>query len=394
MAKKIKVMSVFGTRPEAIKMFPLIKELESRTEFDSCCCVTAQHREMLDGVLNSVGISPRYDLNIMQQGQTLSMITSRCLEGLDQIFKDFVPDLVLVHGDTTTTFSAALAAFYHKIPVGHVEAGLRTHVRYAPYPEELNRAMVSRLAQLHFCPTESNRKNLLRENITDGVYVTGNTVIDAVVSMVEQEYSFTDKEITDLCSTNKKIVVLTCHRRENYGHPMDEIMSAVRLFAEKYRNEVEVIYPVHLAPAVQSAARRNLEGIKNIHLISPLQPKDMHNLISRAYFIMTDSGGIQEEAPALGIPVLVLRDETERPEAVAAGTVMLAGTQKDVIFKSACQLIDDPALYMRMARAVNPYGDGHACKRIADAILHHFGIMEYPPEQFVPGEILNLSHLM
>ena len=380
--RPLKVMTIFGTRPEAIKMAPLVQELERRPEFDCHCCVTAQHRQMLDGVLEIFHLKPQFDLNIMEQKQTLSMITSKCLLGLERVFAQIRPDLVLVHGDTSTTFAGALAAFYQKISIGHVEAGLRTYDKYSPFPEEMNRAMVGRLADLHFCPTEPNRRNLAHEGITDGVYVTGNTVIDALRTTVKKDYTFATQALNHIDYAQKKVILVTCHRRENYGKPMEEIMSALRELALKYPDEVELIYPVHLSPVVQEVAHRHLDGLPNAHLIAPLMADEMHNLMDRSYLVMTDSGGLQEEAPALGKPVLVLRQETERPEAVAAGTAKLAGVHKEQILELAEELIESLPAYQEMAHAVNPYGDGQACRRIAEAILYHFGRRQWPPEPF------------
>ena len=378
---KLKVMTIFGTRPEAIKMAPLVKELEARPEFESCCCVTAQHRQMLDTVLDIFKITPEFDLDIMEQSQTLSTITAKCLLGLEGVFRQVRPDLVLVHGDTSTTFAGALAAFYQKIAIGHVEAGLRTGDKYSPFPEEMNRSMVGRLADLHFCPTESNRRNLAAEGITRGVFVTGNTVIDALQTTVVKEFSFGEDSLNRLDYEGRKVILVTCHRRENYGQPMEDIMSALAHIA-KTHPETELVYPVHLSPAVQECAHRHLDGIGNVHLTAPLDVEEMHNLMARSYLVMTDSGGLQEEAPALGKPVLVLRRETERPEAVEAGTVKLAGVDYGRIVQLADELLNDPAAYQQMARAVNPYGDGRACRRIADGILYHFGRRPQQPEPF------------
>lgn len=378
--KQWKIMSIFGTRPEAIKMAPLVKELATRPEFESLCCVTAQHREMLDSVLSIFELTPDYDLNIMEPRQTLSTITTKCLLGLEEVFSAAKPDLILVHGDTSTTFAGALAAFYHQIPVGHVEAGLRTGDKYSPFPEEMNRSLVGRIADLHFCPTPANRENLARENITNGVFLTGNTVIDALKTTVKQDYRFSTESLNHLDET-KKIILVTCHRRENYGQPMTNIMTALRRVADAFP-DVELVYPVHLSPVVQEAATKYLGGHDRIHLIDPLSADEMHNLMARCYLVMTDSGGLQEEAPAVGKPVLVLRRETERPEAVAAGTVKIAGTDEETIFSMASELLTNEAAYTAMARAVNPYGDGHACARIADAILWHFGALDTPPVQF------------
>ena len=379
---KVRVMTIFGTRPEAIKMAPLVKELESRPEFESYCCVTAQHRQMLDSVLDIFNISPQFDLDIMEPRQTLSTITTKCLLGMEKVFEEVKPDLVLVHGDTSTTFAGALAAFYHQIAIGHVEAGLRTYDKYSPYPEEMNRSMVGRMADLHFCPTEANRRNLEAEGLKKGIFVTGNTVIDALNTTVVKDYHFTTEILNQLDYSGKKVIVVTCHRRENYGQPMENIMSALRRVAEAYGDQVELVYPVHLSPVVQEAAHRHLGGVEHVHLIDPLVADEMHNLMARSYMIMTDSGGLQEEAPALGKPVLVLRRETERPEAVAAGTVKIAGTEEETIFCMASELILDGTAYQAMAHAVNPYGDGKACRRIADGILYHVGKREQPPEVF------------
>ncbi len=377
------VMTVFGTRPEAIKMCPLVRELDRRPGIRSLCCVTAQHREMLDSVMRIFSRTPDFDLNIMQPRQTLSSITARCLTGMDSLLEEVSPDLVLVHGDTTTTFSAALSAFYHKIPVGHVEAGLRTGDRWSPYPEELNRRMVGALASLHFCPTVTNRDNLARESVTDGVFLTGNTVIDALRTTVSEGFVFREEILNQLDYVNRKVILVTCHRRENYGAPMANIMTALRRVADAFP-ETELVYPVHLSPVVQETAHGYLDGHPRIHLISPLDVDEMHNLMARCYLVMTDSGGLQEEAPALGKPVLVLRRETERPEAVEAGTVQVAGTQEEDIFRLASRLLTDPAAYAAMAHAVNPYGDGHACVRIADAVEWHFGLRPEPPAPFRP----------
>ena len=370
--EKLRIMSVFGTRPEAIKMAPLVKELSGREEIESICCVTAQHREMLDSVLEVFGLTPDWDLDIMTPRQTLSTITSKCLTGMDEAIDALKPDLILVHGDTSTTFAGALSAFYHKVPVGHVEAGLRTYDKYSPYPEEMNRKLVTAIADLYFCPTESNRRNLEREGITENIFVTGNTVIDALKTTVVKDYHFTTEILNDLPYDSKKIVLVTCHRRENYGQPMEDIMSALAHIARTHPDTI-LVYPVHLSPVVQECAKQHLEGIENVRLTAPLSAGEMHNLMARCCLVLTDSGGLQEEAPALGKPVLVLRRETERPEAVEAGTAKLAGVAYDGIVSMADQLLTDPAAYAAMARAVNPYGDGQACRRIADAILWHFG---------------------
>lgn len=374
-------MTVFGTRPEAIKMAPLALELGRRSEFNALCCVTAQHREMLDSVLNIFSLRPDYDLNIMEPRQTLSTITAKSLTGMDSVLETAKPDLILVHGDTSTTFAGALAAFYHKIPVGHVEAGLRTYDKWSPYPEEINRKMVGAIADLHFCPTVANRDNLTREHITQGVFLTGNTVIDALQTTVTQNFTFETDILNHLDYANRRVILVTCHRRENYGQPMDNIMTALRRISDAFP-DTELVYPVHPSPVVQEAAHRYLDNHPHIHLISPLDVREMHNLMARCHLVMTDSGGLQEEAPALGKPVLVLRRETERPEAVAAGTVRLAGVDESEIFHLAAQLLANPSEYDKMAHAANPYGDGHACRRIADAIAWHFGLRETPPEEF------------
>jgi len=377
--KKIKVMSVFGTRPEAIKMCPLALELSSRPEFESIVCVTAQHREMLDGVLRCFGVVPDFDLDIMESGQTLSTVTTKILTLIGPVIHKVQPDVLLVHGDTTTTFASALAAFYERTAVGHVEAGLRTYDRYSPFPEEMNRCMVARLAQYHFAPTAQNRRNLEREAVTGRIFVTGNTVIDAMKYTVRGEKF--DCEELNRVDFGRRVITLTCHRRENYGKPMESIFSAVAKLARRFPDTLTV-YPVHLSPTVRECAARFLSGVENIMLIDPLDAMDMHRLISRSYMVMTDSGGIQEEAPALGKPVLVLRRETERPEAVEAGTVKLAGVEKDAIVTLAQELLTDEVKYSAMAHAVNPYGDGHACDRIAHALLFGFGVSETPPEDF------------
>ena len=377
----LKVMTIFGTRPEAVKMAPLVKELESRAEIESICCITAQHREMLDDVLRLFRITPDYDLDIMQAQQSLYTITSKCLLGLEQVFSREKPDLVLVHGDTSTTFAGALSAFYHQVKVGHVEAGLRTWDKYSPFPEEMNRKLVSAIADLYFCPTENNRNNLLKEGVTEGLFITGNTVIDALKTTVREDYRFETEELNHLPYGEKKILLVTCHRRENYGQPIKNIMLALRQIAEE-NLDVELVYPVHLSPVVREAVDKYLRGAPRVHLIDPLPADEMHNLMARCYLVLTDSGGLQEEAPALGKPVLVMRRETERPEAVAAGTVKLCGVVQDDIVTMAERLIRDKNAYHAMAHAVNPYGDGRACQRIADAILWSFGRRAERPEDY------------
>lgn len=363
-------------------MAPLVRELAAREEIASICCVTAQHREMLDSVLEVFSLQPDWDLDIMTPRQTLSTITSKCLTGMDEAIDTLKPDMVLVHGDTSTTFAGALSAFYHKVPVGHVEAGLRTYDKYSPYPEEMNRKLVTQIADLYFCPTENNRENLRKEGVTEGVFVTGNTVIDALKTTVRPDCVFATEELNRLPYDSKKILLVTCHRRENYGKPMEDIMSALAHIARTHE-DVELVYPVHLSPVVQECAKKYLADIPNVHLTAPLAADEMHNLMARCYLVLTDSGGLQEEAPALGKPVLVLRRETERPEAVTAGTVRLAGVDYGDIVSMAHDLITDPAAYAAMAHAVNPYGDGSACRRIADAILWHFG-RGPRPEDFHP----------
>ncbi len=380
--KKIKVLSVFGTRPEAIKMAPLVLELSSRPEIISQVCVTAQHRQMLDAVLSAFGINPDFDLDIMQSGQSLHDITARVLQGLSPVLKSESPDLVLVHGDTTTTFSGALCAFYEGVPVGHVEAGLRTFDRNSPFPEEMNRCMVGRLSQFHFAPTAQNAQNLHNEGINENIFITGNTVIDAMGYTVG-DGSFKTPALKALDFNSRRVITLTCHRRENYGEPMENIFRAVSRIAADFP-EVSFVYPVHLSPYVRETAEKFLGGKENISLIEPLDAMEMHRLMAKSFFIMTDSGGLQEEAPALGKPVLVLRRETERPEAVAAGTVELAGVEENRIYELARRLLTEPSAYERMAKAVNPYGDGFACKRIADAILFGFGLSDKRPEDFRP----------
>jgi len=379
---KLKVMTIFGTRPDAIKMAPLVKELEKYPEIEPVVCVTAQHRQMLDQVLDIFKISPQHDLNIMQDRQTLEQITTRALEGLSEVFLSNRPDIVLVHGDTATCFAAALGAFYHKIPVGHVEAGLRTFDRYSPFPEEMNRKLTGALANLHFAPTEANRSNLLREGIAaDKIYVTGNTVIDALKTTVKKDYTFQNPALEKMNFDGKRIIAVTAHRRENLGEPLEQICLSLGDIADSYE-DVNIIYAVHLNPAVRETAFKILGSNPRVHLIDPLDAQDMHNLMNWSYLVMTDSGGLQEEAPSLGKPVLVLRKETERPEAVTAGTVRLAGTNRENIKALATQLLDDPEEYAKMAKAVNPYGDGTASERIVKAVLYEFGLSKNKPKAF------------
>lgn len=381
-AKKIKVLSVFGTRPEAIKMAPLVKELEKNQNIESYVCVTAQHREMLDQVLEIFNIKPEYDLDIMKQRQTLTSITSSALNGLDGVIKELLPDILLVHGDTSTTFAGALAAFYNKVPVGHVEAGLRTFDKYSPFPEEMNRKLTGNIAELHFAPTEINKENLLKEGINKGIYLTGNTVIDAIKYTVNKDYEFKNVSLQEIDFSKGKFVLVTAHRRENLGEPLENICKAIKRLSMEHE-EVSFIYPVHLNPAVRETVFNILGEVRNVHLIDPIDVQDMHNLMDRSFFVMTDSGGLQEEAPALGKPVLVLRTETERPEAIAAGTAKLAGVSEEVIYNMSKELLNNIEAYNKMAMAVNPYGDGNASERIVKAILHNFGLGN-TPEEFKP----------
>ena len=364
----MKVMTVFGTRPEAIKMAPLVKALKASENHECVLCVTAQHRSMLDQVLELFELTPDYDLNIMKPNQTLSMITSNVLLGMEEVLQKEKPDIVLVHGDTSTTFVSALAAFYQQIPVGHVEAGLRTYDKYSPFPEEMNRQLVTRIADQFYAPTESNRQNLLKEGVpADKIFITGNTVIDALLEVAGKPYEFEDETLKRLDFEKKRVITVTCHRRENLGENMAAIFSAIADIAREF-DDVEVVYPVHLNPRVQEAAQKYLGGIGNVHLIEPLTYQPFVNLQAKSFFIITDSGGMQEEAPALGKPVLVVRKETERPEAVAAGTAKLAGVQREEIYREAKELLTNPEAYEAMAHAVNPYGDGHACERIIKAL--------------------------
>ena len=366
--RKIKVMSIFGTRPETIKMAPVVHELEKREEIESIVCVTAQHREMLDQVLKALKVKPDYDLNIMKQGQTLSDITTRALKGLEDVIKEVKPDIILVHGDTTTTFAGALAAFYQQVAVGHVEAGLRTYNKYSPFPEEMNRQFVGIVSDMNFAPTERSKNNLLREGKKEEtIYVTGNTAIDALNLTVDEEYS---DEITEWIGDDR-LIVLTAHRRENLGEPMYRMFKAIRRIIDKY-DDVKMVYPVHLNPLVVKAANEVFGDSEKIKLIKPLEVVEFHNLLSRSYLILTDSGGIQEEAPSLGKPVIVLRDTTERPERIDAGTLKLAGTEEETIYQMVDELLSDSMEYEKMSKASNPYGDGHASERIVDAIIAKF----------------------
>ena len=381
--EKIKVMSVFGTRPEAIKMAPLVKELEKYPEIESIVCVTAQHREMLDQVLEIFDLHPKYDLNIMQSRQTLAGITTRALTGLEEVMKEEQPDIVLVHGDTSTTFAGALAAYYCQIKVGHVEAGLRTYDKYQPFPEEMNRQLTGTLTDLHFAPTPLAKEHLLKENISeDGIFITGNTVIDALAHTIEEDYTFTVEELNKIDFKNKRVIAMTAHRRENLGEPLRNICHAVKRLVEEYP-DVEVVYAVHKNPAVVEPVHEILGGNDRIHLTDPLDLKDMHNLMCRSFFVMTDSGGLQEEVPSMGKPVLVLRNVTERPEGVDAGTLKLAGTEEETIYTMAKELLDNEAEYEKMAQAKNPFGDGQASRRIVESILYAFGRKTDRPEEYI-----------
>ena len=378
----IKVFTVFGTRPEAIKMAPLIYELKSRPSIDCKVCVTAQHREMLDMVMNLFELKPDFDLNIMTERQTLAGITTKALTGLEEVFRQEKPDLVLVHGDTSTTFAGSLAAYYNQIKVGHVEAGLRTYDKYFPFPEEMNRRLTGAIADLHFSPTKNNRANLINEGINpDTIFVTGNTVIDAFKTTIKRDFSFVGTPLEGI-DMDKRFILMTAHRRENLGQPLENICKAVARLVRDFP-DIEVIYPVHLNPAVRETANAILGNIPRVHLVEPLDVDVLHNAMAKAHLILTDSGGLQEEAPALGKPVLVLRGETERPEAAEAGTVKIAGTEEDIIYSLASQLLTDEEEYHKMSVAVNPYGDGNASRRITDAILYHFGITSVRPVEWL-----------
>ncbi len=381
MSKRIKVLSVFGTRPEAIKMAPLVKELENRADkFESFVAVTAQHRQMLDQVLEIFNIEPDFDLNIMKDRQTLKDVTTRSLEGLDGVIKELKPDIVLVHGDTTTTFSASLAAFYNQSAVGHVEAGLRTWNKYSPFPEEMNRQLTGVIADLHFSPTEKAAWNLINEDKKkENIFITGNTAIDALKTTVKKKYQHASLDKLG----DDRLILLTAHRRENLGQPMRNMFRAIKRIVNE-QPDIQVIYPVHLNPMVRNIADEELGNDQRIHLIEPLNVIDFHNFANRAHLILTDSGGVQEEAPSLGVPVLVLRDTTERPEGIESGTLKLAGTEEETIYRLAMELLTDPEEYKKMAHAINPYGDGEASKRIADAILYYFKMRNERPEPFRP----------
>ena len=366
--EKIKILSIFGTRPEAIKMCPLIKELDKHEEVESVVCVTGQHRQMLDQVLEIFDIKPDYDLELMKDRQTLTTITTGVLQRLEELLPQIQPDLVLVHGDTTTSSSAALASFYQKIPVGHVEAGLRTFDIYSPYPEEMNRKIISQITELYFAPTENNRNNLVNENIRNNIFVTGNTVIDAFQYTVKEGYQFKNEVLRTVPMAGMRTILMTAHRRENLGKPLENICRAVKRIVEE-NEDVQVIYPVHLNPAVRDTVYSILSDVERIYLTDPIDVEDMHNAMARSYMLMTDSGGLQEEGPHFGLPVLVLRTDTERPEAVEAGTVAMAGICEEDIYALASDLLHNEALYQKMAKAINPYGDGHASERIVKAII-------------------------
>ena len=379
---KLKVMTVFGTRPEAIKMAPVVLELARHPQFTPIVTVTAQHRDMLDQVLRLFNIKPDFDLDIMASNQTLFDITTRALNGLDKVLTEVQPDIVLVHGDTTTTFAGALAAYYHQIAVGHVEAGLRTGNKYSPFPEEMNRKLTGAITDLHFAPTQTSKNNLLAEHVDSGkIFVTGNTVIDALHQTVSGDFTFDSELLANIDYEHKRIILVTTHRRENLGEPMRHVYKALKALTEEF-TDVEVVFPVHKNPKVREVVNAELGGLKSVHLIDPLDYEPFANLMSRAYLILTDSGGVQEEAPALGKPVLVLRDTTERPEAVSAGTVKLIGTDRDRVFNETKLLLTDKREYDKMAQAANPYGDGNAATRIIDALLWHYHFTDNPPEEF------------
>lgn len=367
--EKLKVMTIFGTRPEAIKMAPLVKKMEEYKEIESIVCLTAQHREMLDMVVDLFDIKPDYDLDVMQHGQTISDITVKILKGIEEVLVKEKPHVVLVHGDTSTTFVSALAAFYQKIKVGHVEAGLRSGNIYSPYPEEMNRKLTSNLASIHFAPTQGNYNNLIKEGVNPkDIFITGNTVIDALLSVVKDDYIFENQLLNNIDYNNKKVIVMTCHRRENWGKPMEDIFTAVKELAQENK-EIEIVFPVHLNPNIRSLANDIMGNAENIHLIEPLDYEPFANLLNKAYLILTDSGGIQEEAPALGKPILVMRTETERPEAADAGTVKIVGVEKDIIKKEVNTLLNDKAEYNKMSNAINPYGDGTASEKIVEILI-------------------------
>ncbi|XOQ17519.1 MAG: UDP-N-acetylglucosamine 2-epimerase (non-hydrolyzing) [Sporanaerobacter sp.] len=366
---KMKVMTVFGTRPEAIKMAPIVKAMEKEERIESIVCVTAQHRQMLDQVLNIFDIKPDFDLNIFKPGQTLTEITTKALEGLEKVIIENKPDLLLVQGDTTTVFAGALAAFYQKVKIGHVEAGLRSGNLYSPYPEEANRKLTGILTDFHFAPTEKSRENLLKEGYPDEkIFITGNTVIDALFHVVKDDYIFNDELLDGIDFENKKVILMTSHRRENIGKPMENIFTSIKRIVEDYE-DVEVVFPIHLNPKVRDIAYKVFDNHPRIHLVEPLDYEPFTNLMAKSYLVVTDSGGLQEEAPSLGKPVLVVREETERPEGILAGTAKLVGTNEEKIYREINTLLNVKEEYLKMANAVNPYGDGKAAEKIVDIIL-------------------------
>ncbi len=380
--EKIKVMSIFGTRPEATKMAPLIKAMEKSEYIEPIICVTAQHRQMLDQVLDIFKIKPDYDLNIMKQKQTLTDITTRALIGLENVMKETRPDIILVHGDTTTTFAGALAAFYSQIKIGHVEAGLRTYDKFQPFPEEMNRRLTGSIADLHFAPTKLAKEHLLKENIfADNIFITGNTAVDCLKTTIEKDYKFDLDVLNGIDYKNKRVITMTAHRRENLGMPLENICRAVYRLAED-NPDVYVVYAVHFNPLVQETAKKILGKHPRVILTDPIDMKDMHNLMNLSYFVMTDSGGLQEEVPSMGKPVLVLRNVTERPEGIEAGTLRLAGVDEENIYNEANILLKDEKIYKGMAEARNPFGDGYAAERIVQAILYHFGVKKERPEDY------------
>lgn len=381
--KKIKVMSIFGTRPEATKMAPVINALKKYdNEIESIVCVTAQHRQMLDQVLEIFDITPDYDLDIMTPRQTLTQITTKALTGLEEVMQKAQPDLVLVHGDTTTTFAGSLAAFYSNIKLGHVEAGLRTYDKHQPFPEEMNRRLTGAMADLHFSPTPLAKEHLLKENIApDGIFITGNTAVDCLKTTIKEEFTFDEPILNEIDFKNKRVITMTAHRRENYGKPLENICNAVLDVVNKYE-DVEIVYAVHLSPAVRDTVFPILDGHPRIHLIDPVDIENMHNLMKRSFLVLTDSGGLQEEVPSMGKPVLVLRNVTERPEGIEAGTLKLAGIERDEIFRLTCQLLDDKDEYAKMVAAKNPFGDGYAAERIVEAIRYSFGLRPDRPADY------------
>lgn len=380
--KKIKVMSIFGTRPEATKMAPLIKAMDKCDEIEQIVCVTAQHRQMLDQVLEIFDLHPDYDLDIMTERQTLTSITTKALTGLEEVMSEAKPDLVLVHGDTTTTFAGALAAFYSGIKLGHVEAGLRTYDKTQPFPEEMNRVLTGHMADLHFAPTPLAKEHLLKENIgEEGIFITGNTAVDCLKHTIKDNFKFDLDELNNIDYKNKRVITMTAHRRENLGEPLENICRAVLRLTEDYE-DIEVVYAVHFNPAVREVANRILGNHARIHLVDPLDIVNMHNLMNLSYMVMTDSGGLQEEVPSMGKPVLVLRNVTERPEGVEAGTLKLAGVNEDEIYAQAKELLENKESYDKMVAAKNPFGDGYAAERIVEAIRYHFGFRSDRPEDY------------